>query len=97
MDPFFLNKNLVAFQDIIIILKNLIKKDINFKIVSSLYKSNFLKNLDNNFKKGYLKRYPDLKIIEKIFQFSNDLCIDKIKPNIVHDTYYQSDLIILNH
>ena len=31
--------------------KNLIKKDINFKIVSSLYKSNFLKNLDNNFKK----------------------------------------------
>ena len=70
--------------------KNLIKKDINFKIVSSLYKSNFLKNLYNNFKKGiYLKRYPDLKIIEKIFQFSNDLCIDKIKPNIVHDTYYQ--------
>ena len=52
--------------------KNLIKKDINFKIVSSFYKSNFLKNLDKNFKKGiYLKRYPTFKIIEKFFQFSN--------------------------
>ena len=53
--------------------KSLIKKDIDFKIVSSLFKNNYLKNLNKNYKKGLAFKMSDLKIIKKSIQFSNDL------------------------
>ena len=72
---------------------NLIENDIDFKIISSLYKNNHLKKLDKNYKKGiYFKRYPDLRIIKKLFTISNKLYIDKIKPDILHDTYYSEQI-----
>ena len=59
--------------------KSLIAKDIDFKIVSSLYKSNYLKDLNKNYKKGiYFPRYPDLKIIKDLFRISNKLYIVKL-------------------
>lgn len=73
--------------------KSLIEKDIDFKIVSSLYKNNHLKDLNKNYKKGlYFPRYPDLKIIKELFRISNNLYINKIKPNILHDTYYSDKI-----
>ncbi len=73
--------------------KSLIEKDVNFKIVSSLYKNNLLKSLSKNYKKGfYLPRYPDLKVIKHLFRISNKLYIDKIKPSILHDTYYSEKI-----
>ncbi len=73
--------------------KSLIAKDIDFKIVSSLFKNNYLKDLNKNYKKGlYFPRYPDLKIIKELFRISNKLYISKIKPNILHDTYYSDKI-----
>ena len=95
MDRYFFSKNLVVISRYYYNLaKSLIaKKDIDFKIVSSLFKNNYLKDLNKNYKKGlYFPRYPDLKIIKELFRISNKLYISKIKPNILHDTYYSDKI-----
>ena len=86
---YFLNKNSSGISRYYYNLaKILIEKDINFKIVSYYIKVIF-KIWITILKRDLFKEVSTLKDYRKNFQFSNDLCIDKLKPNIVHDTYYQ--------
>ena len=46
------------------IFNELIKKKIDFKIVSPIYKNNYIKTLDDRFKVGlHFAKYPSLKFI----------------------------------
>ena len=71
----------------------LINKKIDFKIVTPFHKNLYLKDLNTKYKTGmYIKHFPDLKIIDKFqIRFSN-YYISKIKPSIVHETYYSENV-----
>lgn len=68
-----------------------IAKKIDFKVVSLFYKNLYLKNLNQKYKTGiYIKRFPDLKIIDKLQEKFNQYYINKSNPNIIHETYYSN-------
>lgn len=75
------------------IFKELIKKKIDFKIVSPIYKNNYVKTLDDKFKVGlYFAKYPSLKFINFINEKLSLSLFKDSNCDIIHDTYYSSYL-----
>ncbi len=71
----------------------LIKKKLDFKITTPFYKNLYLKEFNKNYKTGvYIKRFPDLKIIDEFQNKFNNYYISKFKPNIIHETYYSNEI-----
>ena len=75
------------------IFNELIKKKIDFKIVSPIYKNNYIKTLDDRFKVGlHFAKYPSLKFINFINEKLSLSLIKDSNCDIIHDTYYSSYL-----
>ena len=71
----------------------LIKKKVDFKIATPFYKNLYLKELNKNYKTGlYIKHFPDLKFIDELQSKFNNYYISKLKPNIIHETYYSNKI-----
>ena len=77
-----------------LLAKELIKNNVQVKIISPLYKNRYLKKLSNNNKIGvFINRYPDYKILNSISNFLTNYYINKSKSKIIHDTYYTPSLL----
>ena len=70
------------------------KKNIDVKIVAPIYKNQYLKKISKELISGcFIKRFPNLQIIEKFnnFLFKKNIFFKNSK--IVHDTYYSQSLL----
>ena len=65
------------------------ENNINFEVISPIYKNIYLKYLDKNFKKGiYFPRFPTYGTVEKVNNFFSKSLISKMEFDIFHSTYY---------
>ena len=74
--------------------ESLVKKNIDVKIVAPIYKNQYLKKISKELISGcFIKRFPNLKIIEKFnnFLFKKNIFFKDSK--IIHDTYYSQSLL----
>ena len=77
-----------------LLAKELIKNNIDVKIIAPLYKNKYLKEISKINKKGiYIKRFPDYKVFNFISNLLTIYYINKSESNIIHDTYYSSSLL----
>lgn len=74
--------------------ENLVKKKVDVKIVAPIYKNLYLKEISKEIVSGFfIKRFPNLKILQKLnnFLFRKNFFFKNAK--IIHDTYYSEFLI----
>ena len=74
--------------------KELIKKKIDIKILSPIFKNRYLREISNVNKYGFfLKRYPNIKLLEYL---NNKIIQKELKKNtskIIHDGYYSQNIL----
>lgn len=91
---FFLQKYGGISSYYINLIENLNKINKENYIVSPLHKNIYLKNKDFKFNCGYYVKYIPSKInffINKYNTFRTNLALKKIKPDIIHETYYEEN------
>ena len=77
-----------------LLAKELIKNNVDVKIIAPLYKNRYLKEISKHNKKGiFINRFPDYKIINSVSNYLTNYFINKSKSKIIHDTYYSSNLL----
>jgi len=73
--------------------KSLENINLDYSVISPIYKNVYLKELNKKNIKGiFFKKYPNYNFIKSFNNFLENLYIKKVKPNIVHDTYYSKNL-----
>lgn len=67
--------------------------DYNCKIFSPINKNIYLKDIPTSKKKSfYIKKFPNNKYIKKINEIFSNYLINQYNPDIVHETYYSSNI-----
>jgi|TARA_B110000027_G_scaffold36603_1_gene40524 glycosyltransferase involved in cell wall biosynthesis len=70
------------------------QNNINFSIVSPIYKNLYLRKLKKKFINGiFFPRYPTPNFLININNEIANRIIEKKKPDIIHDTYYSNSLL----
>ena len=73
----------------------LIKKNIDIKVISPIYKNNYLKKINKSNVRGvYLPKYPNLKLLRVLNNSLVNYYKKNLKANILHDLYYPEKLNI---
>lgn len=73
----------------VFLIKKLIEKEIDIKVVSLIHKNKFLKNLPKKYRSGfYLPNFPSNKYIDKLNNDKFNSYNRFHSIDIIHDTYY---------
>ena len=88
---FYLQKKGGISRYYINLSRELNKLNIKHKILAPLSKNYYLKNLKENNFSLYIKKFPDNFIIKKINHILFKYFLRKENPDIIHETYYNSD------
>lgn len=78
--------------------ESMLKKNIDVKIVAPIHKNQYLNKISKELISGlFIKRIPNLKIIDKFnnFLFKNNIFFKNSK--IIHDTYYSESLLYVKN
>ncbi len=69
----------------------LIKNEIDFKIIAPIFKNTYLKDFPKSYIKGiFLSRYPKNLLFEKYSNLIVKRTVEKERPDILHNTFYDS-------
>jgi len=68
------------------------KKEIDYKIIAPISKNIYLKEKKNNKISFYLSKFPNNTLITRLNDFLFNKYIKKYNPDILHETYYSSNV-----
>ncbi len=75
----------------------LIKKKIDIKVISPIYKNNYLKKINKSNIRGiYFPKYPNLKFLRFVNNTIVNFYTKNLKANILHDLYYPEKINTCN-
>ena len=75
----------------------LIKKKIDIKVISPIYKNNYLKKINKSNIYGiYFPKYPNLKLLRFVNNTIVNFYTKNLKANILHDLYYPEKINTCN-